>query len=137
MMAPAGESESRPGDGVPRPASWRLQLLAACAALGDHAVDRKNDQRANNGQQPGLQREELLQSAAEQGATDPTTEQCAYDAQHHGDDPAATLTSRKDCLSNRAGDKSENQKCNKSHLSLSSKVKEAPMFGRHFVLLAQ
>jgi hypothetical protein len=38
-------------------------------------------------------------------------EQCADDAQDHGDEPSAALAARKDQLGDRAGNEAENKKC--------------------------
>src|SRR5215217_8258312 len=94
---------------------WRQ--LAACAAVGDQAVHQQHDKRAADGQQPGLQGEELLQTGAKDHSADPAAEECSNDAQHEGDEPAAALPAGKDRLSDRTSNKSENQECNKSHFS--------------------
>ena len=70
------------------------------------AVDGEDDDAADDGQDPGPQREEAAALDAEEAA-DPAADERADDAEDEGDDPSHRVIAREDGLGDCAGDETD------------------------------
>src|SRR3954452_24330161 len=114
-----GNCAKKPAPGKPG-TGFRSHSALADRTFGDHAVNEQDDDRTADGQQPGRQREELVDAHVEQCIANESTQEGTDDAQDQGDQNATALTSRQDCLSNCSGDEAQNQKCEKAHFIVPS-----------------
>src|SRR5690606_26344625 len=100
---------------APTPLVRCFESGSCAAASSDEAVDQQNDDRSADGEQPGLQRPELLELDVEQRAPDETADEGADDSQNPRHDPATALPTRQDELRNRPGDEAEDDPSENSH----------------------
>src|SRR6478735_8905738 len=88
--------------------------LRGLLATGDEPVDQQHDERADDREHPGPDREEVAEGGVEQDAAEPAAQECADDAEEEGDEPSPALPTGHEELGDRSRDQTKDQKCNES-----------------------
>src|SRR5438067_13030919 len=103
----------------------RAVRSVASPAARNHAVDGEQDQRPNDGNDDRAQIHAGNATATEQAEHEPADDR-AGDADQHGHDDAARVTSRHDQLAEGAGNHTENDPRDDAHVLLYSAPSSQP-----------